>query len=161
KAARFLRNTGGEEDTTVKKILSPYPQDRGALSDCAKLARSGIAARRAILIYGFDYPDRGRRVRPLIEAFEALARERVTLSPRVTAPFAGLIHRYHRAGEVFAWEVSARVGAEPDAGAWRCPSTWLVFRPSERDGPERARRGTDSASVRLGSGRPTSSAPSS
>ena len=53
KLARLGRDNGTYEDAAIKKILSPYPDDRSAVTDCAKLARSGFAGRRALLIYGF------------------------------------------------------------------------------------------------------------
>src|SRR5215468_5311867 len=58
KMARLGRDNGTYEDTTTKKILSPYPDDRSAVTDCRKLAGSGFAGRRAVLIYGFDDPKR-------------------------------------------------------------------------------------------------------
>ena len=33
KMARLRRDNGGNEDTTTKKILSPYPDDRGAVTE--------------------------------------------------------------------------------------------------------------------------------
>ena len=45
--------------------------DHSAITDCRKLAESGFAGRRAILIYGFDDPQ--RPLVWLIDAFEAIA----------------------------------------------------------------------------------------
>lgn len=36
-------------------ILSPYANDRRALTDCVKLVESDLNERKAILIHGFDY----------------------------------------------------------------------------------------------------------
>jgi len=58
KMARLRRDNGDYEDTTTKKILSPYPDDRSAVTDCRKLAGSGFGEQRAILIYGFEDPAR-------------------------------------------------------------------------------------------------------
>ena len=57
KLARIGRN-GTYEDAAIKKILSPYPEDRSAVTDCQKLAGSGFAGRLAVLIYGFEDPGR-------------------------------------------------------------------------------------------------------
>jgi hypothetical protein len=58
KLARLRRDNGIYEDAAIKKILSPYPDDRSAVTDCVKLLRSGFAGRRAVLIYGFEDPQR-------------------------------------------------------------------------------------------------------
>jgi hypothetical protein len=47
---------------------------------------------------------------PAIEAFEALAAERVMLGDRHVAAYDGLIHPVHRRGRVFAWEVASMTG---------------------------------------------------
>ena len=86
--ARLRRDNGDYEDTTTKKILSPYPDDRSAVTDCRKLASTGFGAQRAILIYGFEDPS--RPIMWLIEAFELIAASTVTLGPRETAPLKGL-----------------------------------------------------------------------
>jgi hypothetical protein len=93
----------------VTHILSPYPQDRSALTDVSKLARSGFPCRLAVLIYGFDYD--GWSMDPAISAFEHLASAAAPLSQEVSAPFDGLVHPVHKRGRVFAWEVGASTGA--------------------------------------------------
>ena len=87
----------------IKKILSPYPDDRSAVTDCRKLAGSGFAGRRAVLIYGFEDP--GRPLSSLIEAFEAVAARIVSFGPREEAPLNHLVHPVFAAGRVYAWEV--------------------------------------------------------
>jgi len=103
KMARLRRDNGDYEDTTTKKILSPYADDRSAVTDCRKLASSGLGERRAILVYGFEDP--ARPIMWLIEAFELIAARTVTLGPRETAPLKGLVHPVFAAGHVWAWEV--------------------------------------------------------
>ena len=103
KMARLRRDNGGYEDTTTKKILSPYPDDRSAVTDCRKLASSGFGERRAILIYGFEDP--ARPIMWLIEAFELIAARTVTLGLRETAPLKDLVHPVFAAGHVWGWEV--------------------------------------------------------
>jgi hypothetical protein len=103
KHARLYRNNGEHEPFEFQPLFSPYAGDRSALTDCEKLAQSRFTCDKAVLIYGFDYPD--RPVAPHIEAFEVLARTRVHLGRRHSAPFSGLIHPYHRAGWVYAWPI--------------------------------------------------------
>ena len=52
-------------------------------TDCLKLLESGLSGRKAVVIYGFDYPN--LPMDPATEAFETLANRRVTLGPRHVA----------------------------------------------------------------------------
>ena len=74
------------------------------MTDCAKLARSGFAGRRALLIYGFTDPQ--RPLDWLIEAFEVVAARTAVLGPRHEAPLRDLVHPVFGAGQVYAWEVA-------------------------------------------------------
>jgi hypothetical protein len=103
KLARLGRDNGTYEDAAIKKILSPYPEDRSAVTDCQKLAESDFAGRLAVMIYGFE--DRNRPLSRLIDAFEAIASRTASLGPREEAPLADLIHPVFAAGRVFAWEI--------------------------------------------------------
>ncbi len=103
KMARLGRDNGTYEDAAIKKILSPYPYDRSAVTDCRKLADSGFQGKRAILIYGFEDPN--RPLLWLIDAFEAIAAQTVKLGPRKQAPLGRLIHPVFSTGQVYAWEV--------------------------------------------------------
>lgn len=108
---KMLRMMGDNEkpnDNMLMHILSPYPGHRSALTDAQKLLASGFVARKAILIYAFDYPRWPMAL--AIDAFETLCRARVALSPRETAPFSGLVHPVHSAGAVLAWEVFPLTG---------------------------------------------------
>jgi hypothetical protein len=103
KLARLGRDNGTYEDAAIKKILSPYPDDRSAVTDCVKLAQSGFAGNRAILIYGFH--DSFRPLDPLINAFEAIVDLYAALGPRIEAPLRRLVHPVFASGAVYAWEV--------------------------------------------------------
>jgi hypothetical protein len=103
KMLRLMGDNGKPNDNMLMHILSPYPNDRSALTDCLKLAESGLSGRKAVVIYGFDYPS--LPMDPAIEAFETLAMRWVLLGPRVTAGYDDLVHPVHRAGRVFGWEV--------------------------------------------------------
>src|SRR5260221_10961589 len=58
KLARLGRDNGTYEDAAIKKILSLHSEDRSAVTDCDKLAGSSFAGKCAILIYGFEDPQR-------------------------------------------------------------------------------------------------------
>ena len=75
-------------------------------SGCVKLAGSGFAGRKAILIYGFE----GRR-RPLgeiIGAFEELASRRARIRGPVSVPLGSLVHPVFTEARVFGWEIISR-----------------------------------------------------
>jgi hypothetical protein len=105
KMLRLMGDNGKPNDNMLMHILSPYPRDRSALTDCIKLTRSGLPGRKAVVIYGFDYPD--LPTDPAIEAFETLARRWVTLGGRCVSEYSELVHPVHTAGRVFGWEVEA------------------------------------------------------
>ena len=86
KMARLRGDNGKPDDTAIKDVLSPYDSDRSALADCTKLANAEFNCRKAIVIYGFDYPD--RPLDPVIDAFELLAVRKVQLGQREVVSFA-------------------------------------------------------------------------
>jgi hypothetical protein len=106
KMLRLMGDNGKPNDNMLMHILSPYPGDRRALTDCVKLAELGPPGRKAIVIYGFDYT--ALPMDPAIEAFEVLASQRVQLGDRFVAGYAGLVHPVHVAGRVFGWETHPR-----------------------------------------------------
>ncbi len=106
KLFRFLGDNGQPNDNILMHILSPYAEHRSALTDCTKLVRSGLAGRKAIVIYGFDAED--WPLGPAIDAFELLAAARVRLGTRAESRFGGLVHPVHAAGSVFGWEIAER-----------------------------------------------------
>jgi hypothetical protein len=108
KLARLGRDNGTYEDAAIKKILSLHSEDRSAVTDCDKLAGSSFAGKCAILIYGFEDPQ--RPLSWLIGAFEAVA-ARTVLGPREAAPLRELVHLVFAAGQVYTWEVLR--GAHP------------------------------------------------
>ena len=103
KMLRLMGDNGKPNDNMLMHILSPYPDDNSALTDCQRLAASRFSGSLAVLIYGYDYD--ARPMEPAVKAFEQLAVQRVRLGPRQVASFDGLIHPVHRRGGVFAWEV--------------------------------------------------------
>ena len=115
KMLRFLGDNGKVNDNILTHVLSPYPTHRSALTDCEKLARSDLAGRRAVLIYGFDHTE--WPLDPALDAFETLARSRVGLGTRFSASFDGLVHPVHVRGRVFGWEVSRSTPPSNEAQA--------------------------------------------
>jgi len=107
KLLRFLGDNGKPNDNMFTHILSPYPQHKSALTDCIRLAKSSFAAKKAILIYGFEHDE--WPLEPAIEAFEHLANKHLAnecqLGTRYVSCFTGLIHPIHKQGKVFGWEL--------------------------------------------------------
>jgi hypothetical protein len=104
KLLRLLGDNGLKNDNMLMHLLSPYPVDHSALTDCPKLLRSGFAERKAIVIIGYDYDNLPMAF--AIEAFEVLASRKVNLTAMKPAPFDGLIHPVHGRGAVFGWEIT-------------------------------------------------------
>ena len=104
KLLRRLGDNGKPNDNILMHILSPYAQDRSAVTDCVKLAQSGFTSRQAVVIIGFEYPD--WPLQPAIKAFERIASDLVSLRPCAPARFSGLVHPVQREGAVFAWEIA-------------------------------------------------------
>lgn len=106
--ARFRGDNGKPDDTSLKDVLSPYEADRSALTDAVKLAHSRFPCTKAVLIYGFEYPDRS--LDPCIDAFETLARKR-RAGARLASDSVALVHPVHKVGRVFAWEIGRAMPA--------------------------------------------------
>jgi hypothetical protein len=104
KMARFVGDNGNVDDMAVKDLLSPFAKDRSAVTDCEKLAEADFGCSKAMVIYGFEIPERPLDV--AIAAFETLARARVELGPRHEQGFGPLVHPYHSMGRLFGWTIS-------------------------------------------------------
>ncbi len=52
KLLRFLGDNGKPNDNMLMHVISPYDEDRSALTDCTKLMTGGLGNRHAILILG-------------------------------------------------------------------------------------------------------------
>jgi len=103
KMFRPMGDNGKPNDNILMHIISPYPNDRSALTDCTKLAESTIGLQKAGLIYGYSCAE--VPMAPGIEAFEVLARHHGLIGERHQADFGGLVHPVHQEGSVFAWDV--------------------------------------------------------
>ena len=103
KMMRLFGDNGKTSDNITMHILSPYPQQRSALTDIEKLKVSGFDGQKAIVIYGYDY-DEYPIVR-MMDCFEKLAQDDFDL-PRVRFEFEGLVHPIHEKGEIFGWMIN-------------------------------------------------------
>jgi hypothetical protein len=103
---RVMRDNGTVEPPAVLHVLSPYPADHSAVTDCPKLLGSGFECRKGIVIFGYDYDE--WPMDPVIEAFETLASKLVDLKTATPSAVADLIHPVHRAGRVFGWELQPK-----------------------------------------------------
>jgi hypothetical protein len=103
KMARAYGDNGKPDDTWIKDLLSPYPDDHSALTDAHKLRDSAFSCRRAVLVYGFDYES--KPLETILAALETLLRGQLSVGPRVQASFADLVHPVHQRGTVAAWEI--------------------------------------------------------
>jgi hypothetical protein len=103
KMLRLMGDSGKPNDNMLMHILSPYPGDRSAVTDCEKLSTSTLTGRKAIVIFGYEYNN--YLCEPAIRAFELLASKRVTLGQRVSARFKNLVHPVHTHGQVHAWNL--------------------------------------------------------
>jgi hypothetical protein len=106
KMLRLMGDNGKPNDNILMHLLSPYEAHRSALTDCEKLLESGFDARKAILIFGYGYPN--WPMAPAIEAFQTLARERAQLVATAPATIEGLCHPVHKFGSVYGWEITRR-----------------------------------------------------
>lgn len=103
KLLRRLGDNGKPNDNIFMHLLSPYPRNQSAVTDCVKLATSYFQSRKAVMIIGFEYPD--WPLEPAIDAFERIASHFVSLGPRISIDFDNLVHPTQVRGTVFAWEV--------------------------------------------------------
>jgi hypothetical protein len=112
KMARVVGDNGKPDAGASKDLLSPFREDRSALTDALKLAQAEIAPHKALLVYGFENSDRPLDV--LINALEALLFHVVHFDSRVERSMGPLIHPHHADGRVFAWEIGKPLATYPD-----------------------------------------------
>lgn len=105
KMMRLFGDNGKTNDNITMYILSPYIQQRSALTDIEKLNESGFDGHKAIVIYGYDYEEY-----PMIktmECFEVLAKDKLGF-PRLNHKFGGLVHPIHKKGEIYGWLIKGQ-----------------------------------------------------
>ena len=107
KITRPFGDNGKEAEDWSVNLLHPYPGNVGSIGDCHKLLRWQGPERRAVVVIGHEYTPAIIDLDPLVESFEAIAREvaRIQLSKRVERRGDGLVHPVHQTVRVFGWEV--------------------------------------------------------
>lgn len=105
KMLRLMGDNGKPNDNILMHILSPYPAHRSALTDTEKLLSSGLAGRKAVVIYAYEYDK--WPAKPATQAFETLASARVRLTAAIPRQISNLVHPVHRAATVWGYEVAA------------------------------------------------------
>ena len=99
KAVRKMRNNGVHEEFLVNHILSPYEADKSFLTDTKKLLDSSFNGHKAVVMYGYDYPD--FPIDLILGCFELLAEKYFCkLTEQYEHSFDGLIHPIHKKGKV-------------------------------------------------------------
>ena len=94
-----MRNNGVHEEFLVNHILSPYEADHSFLTDTKKLLESGFDGKKAVVMYGYDYPD--FPIDLILGCFELLAEKYFCkLTEQYEHSFDGLIHPIHQKGKV-------------------------------------------------------------
>ena len=96
---RMLRYVD-EEGRLSDNILARH---RSAVAGCVDLANSTLGESKAVIVYGFD--DSQWPLDPAIDAFERMARAKVKLGERCSAPFDTLWHPVYARGRAFGWAI--------------------------------------------------------
>ncbi len=111
KIARPFGDNGKEAENWSANLLHPYPGNVSSTGDCLKLLKLVRDERLAVVVIGFEHAPAKISLDPLIDSFEAIAREvvRISLSPRIEKRRGGLVHPVHQVARVFAWEVLGRL----------------------------------------------------
>ena len=79
--------TSGPAVRTARNLTTVNTPGRSALTDCTMLLGSQLGTHKAILIYGYDYPD--WPMDPAIKAFQSLASQKVKVAVHAMASFNG------------------------------------------------------------------------
>jgi hypothetical protein len=107
KLARPFGDNGKPAERWSENLLYPYRGNTSAIGDCLKLVGSTIAARKGVVIIGYEHSPPQIALEPAVRGFELLADVvcGLVLSPRVERTVTGLIHPYHQQARVYGWEV--------------------------------------------------------
>ena len=107
KIIRPFGDNGKEAENWSVNLLHPYEGNQSSLGDCLKLCNLHIPERKAVVVIGFEHNPPVIPLEPLIESFELLAQEilSIQLGPRIVERRENLIHPIHQQLSVIAWEV--------------------------------------------------------
>jgi hypothetical protein len=111
KIARPFGDNGREAENWSVNLLHPYPGNVSVVGDCLKLREWPGSERRAAIVVGFEHLLPAISLDPLLQAFEAVARDLLPfrLSRRVEERIDDLRHPVHQVARIVAWEVPAAV----------------------------------------------------
>ena len=114
KIVRPFGDNGLAAEHWSQNALHPYPGNTSSLGDCMKLLASGLAERKAVVIFGFEHTPAQVPLEPAIRGFELLAQSLLTLelSPRREVLRTGLVHPVHQQLRVYGFEVLGSVSTE-------------------------------------------------
>ena len=90
-----IRATGNPEPHLIKQILSPYPEDRSALTDIEKVSTFDATHKIfALIVYQYEVWNSDL----LVDLFQMIARTRKDFEI-FEHPFEGLRHQFHKKGK--------------------------------------------------------------
>lgn len=107
KLVRPFGDNGKEAEHWSQNLLHPYPGNVSLLADCLKLRDSKLAARKAVIAFGYEHTPPLISLEPTIRSFEVLAREvmRIVLRGRIAIEIKDLVHPVHQQVKVYGWEI--------------------------------------------------------
>ena len=107
KIIRPFGDNGLPAEHWSQNVLHPYAGNTSSLGDCMKLLTSGLAERKAVVIFGFEHTPAQVPLETAIRGFELLARNllALALSPRQETCRTGLVHAVHQQLRIYGFEV--------------------------------------------------------
>jgi hypothetical protein len=107
KIARPFGDNGKQAENWSVNLLHPYPGNVSSIGDCIKLKGWSGKERTAVVVVGYEHVPAQIDLTPLIEAFEAVARNVmcIQLGSRIQVARCPLVHPVHQCVRIFAWEV--------------------------------------------------------
>lgn len=107
KIARPFGDNGKVAENWSVNLLHPYPGNTSAIGDVFKLKDYQESRRKAIFVIGFEHAPPVISLDPLIQAFEAVARQvcKFDIGKRIEENRYGLVHPVHQTLRCVSWEV--------------------------------------------------------
>lgn len=107
KIARPFGDNGKVAENWSVNLLHPYAGNVSTIGDCYKLLGLSGPERKAVAVIGYEHAPCKIDIMPLIQSFEAIAKEVAQIKPRkrVECMRDGLIHPVHQCLKLFAWEI--------------------------------------------------------
>lgn len=107
KIARPFGDNGKLAENWSLNLLHHYEGNTSLLGDCLKLRSCARHEQKAVVVIGYEHDPPRVSLDPLIQAFEVIAREvlSIQLVERASAMRTGLIHPIHQRLRVIGWEI--------------------------------------------------------